>query len=51
MQDSCREGSSGHQVHTSVGGDRVRVKVSNAFGTAPVLIAHTTVGLQGVVAG
>jgi lysophospholipase L1-like esterase len=33
-------------VHTSVGGDRVRVKVSNAFGTAPVLIAHTTVGLQ-----
>ncbi|MDX6235294.1 MAG: hypothetical protein QOG10_109 [Kribbellaceae bacterium] len=33
-------------VHTSVGGDRVRVKLSNAFGTAPVLIAHTTVGLQ-----
>lgn len=33
-------------VHTSVGGERVRVKLSNAFGTAPVLFAHTTVGLQ-----
>ncbi|WP_369372597.1 SGNH/GDSL hydrolase family protein [Promicromonospora sp. Populi] len=33
-------------VHTSVGGDRVRVKLSNAFGTAPVLVEHTTVGVQ-----
>lgn len=33
-------------VHTSVGGDRVRVKLSNAFGTEPVVVEHTTVGLQ-----
>ncbi|MFD2024701.1 SGNH/GDSL hydrolase family protein [Promicromonospora aerolata] len=33
-------------VHTSVGGDRVRVKLSNAFGTEPVLVEHTTVGVQ-----
>lgn len=33
-------------VRTSVGGDRVRVKLSNALGTRPVLFAHTTVGLQ-----
>lgn len=33
-------------VHTSVGGDRVRVKLSNAFGTEPVRMAHTTVGVQ-----
>jgi lysophospholipase L1-like esterase len=33
-------------VHTSVGGDRVRVKLSNAFGTEPVLVEHTTVGIQ-----
>ncbi|MEW2401890.1 SGNH/GDSL hydrolase family protein [Streptomyces sp. NPDC046862] len=35
-------------VHTSIGGERVRVKLSNAFGTKPVLFAHTTVGLQRV---
>lgn len=35
-------------VHTSVGGDRVRVKLSNAFGTEPVLVEHTTVGIQRV---
>ncbi|MBY8878844.1 SGNH/GDSL hydrolase family protein [Actinacidiphila acidipaludis] len=33
-------------VHTSLGGGRVRVKLSNAFGTKPVLFAHSTVGLQ-----
>jgi len=26
-------------VHISVGGDRVRIKVSNAFGTAPLIVA------------
>ncbi len=35
-------------VHTSIGGERVRVKLSNTFGTKPVLFAHTTVGLQRV---
>ncbi|MDQ0791370.1 SGNH/GDSL hydrolase family protein [Streptomyces sp. B3I8] len=35
-------------VRTSVGGDRIRVKLSNALGTRPVLFAHTTVGLQKV---
>ncbi|WP_256090441.1 PfkB family carbohydrate kinase [Actinacidiphila rubida] len=33
-------------VHTSLGGQRIRVKLSNAFGTKPVRFAHTTVGLQ-----
>ncbi|GGM28760.1 GDSL-type esterase/lipase family protein [Promicromonospora citrea] len=33
-------------VRTSAGGDRVRVKLSNAFGTAPLVVAHTTVGVQ-----
>jgi len=33
-------------VHTSLGGPRIRVKLSNAFGTQPVLFARTTVGLQ-----
>ncbi|MFB9837019.1 SGNH/GDSL hydrolase family protein [Actinoallomurus acaciae] len=32
-------------VHTSVGGTALRVRLSNAFGTAPLLVAHTTVAL------
>lgn len=35
-------------IHTSIGGSAVRVHLSNAFGTAPVLIAHTTVALPEV---
>ncbi len=35
-------------VHTSTGGERLRVKLSNALGTRPVRFAHTTVGLQQV---
>ncbi|HEX4689768.1 MAG TPA: SGNH/GDSL hydrolase family protein [Solirubrobacteraceae bacterium] len=35
-----------NSLHISAGGDRVRVKLSNAFGTAPVRFAHVTIGLQ-----
>ncbi|MFJ3363663.1 SGNH/GDSL hydrolase family protein [Streptomyces anthocyanicus] len=35
-------------IHTSIGGERIRVKLSNALGTRPVLFAHSTVGLQRV---
>lgn len=33
-------------LHLSAGGDRVRIKLSNAFGTEPVHFAHVTIGLQ-----
>ncbi|MGI5229037.1 SGNH/GDSL hydrolase family protein [Actinoallomurus sp. CA-142502] len=32
-------------VHTSVGGRALRVRLSNAFGTAPLRVGHTTVAL------
>ncbi len=32
-------------VHTSLGGDRVRLRFSNEFGTGPVTIGHATVAL------
>jgi hypothetical protein len=33
-------------VHISVGGDRVRVKLSNAFGTAPLIVGAAHVALR-----
>jgi lysophospholipase L1-like esterase len=33
-------------VHVSIGGDAVRIRLSNAFGDAPLVIAHTTVALR-----
>lgn len=33
-------------VHTSIGGTAARVRLSNAFGTAPVLLSHVTVALS-----
>jgi lysophospholipase L1-like esterase len=33
-------------VHTSIGGKSVRVRLSNAFGTAPLLMGHVTVALS-----
>lgn len=35
-----------NSLRLSAGGDRMRVKVSNAFGTVPVELAHVTVGVQ-----
>jgi lysophospholipase L1-like esterase len=35
-----------NSLHLSTGGDRVRIKLSNAFGTKPVYFAHATIGLQ-----
>jgi lysophospholipase L1-like esterase len=32
-------------VHTSIGGQEVRVRISNVFGTAPLQVAHATVAL------
>jgi lysophospholipase L1-like esterase len=32
-------------VHTSIGGAQLRVRLSNAFGTAPLFVGHTTVAL------
>jgi lysophospholipase L1-like esterase len=37
-------------VHTSVGGDRLRVTLSNAFGTAPLEIGAASVALRGTEA-
>ncbi|MGZ3532299.1 MAG: SGNH/GDSL hydrolase family protein [Vulcanimicrobiaceae bacterium] len=33
-------------VHISIGGDSLRIRLSNAFGDAPLVIAHTTVALS-----
>ena len=33
-------------VHTSIGGDRVRVVLSNAFGTAPLEIGAADIALR-----
>lgn len=33
-------------VHTSIGGTAARVRLSNAFGTAPVLLGHVTVAVS-----
>lgn len=35
-------------VHTSVGGTQVRIRLSNAFGTAVLRVAHATVALPSV---
>jgi lysophospholipase L1-like esterase len=32
-------------IHTSLGGDRVRLRFSNEFGTGPITIGHATVAL------
>ncbi|MGZ3552236.1 MAG: hypothetical protein ACXWNK_09100 [Vulcanimicrobiaceae bacterium] len=32
-------------VHVSIGGSAVRIRLSNAFGEAPLTIGHVTVGL------
>jgi len=33
-------------VHTSLGGDRLRVVLSNAFGTAPITVGAASIGLR-----
>jgi lysophospholipase L1-like esterase len=33
-------------VHVSVGGEKIRVRFSNAFGTAPLTIGHATIALR-----
>jgi len=38
-------------VHTSTAGDRVRIRLSNAFGTGPATFASVTVGRAGAGAG
>ncbi|MDT3396612.1 SGNH/GDSL hydrolase family protein [Streptomyces sp. B1866] len=38
-------------VHTSVGGSRARIEVSNLYGTAPLPVTHATVALAAVPSG
>lgn len=38
-------------VHTTIAGNRVRVQLSNRFGTAPVLMAHVTVAVSAHAGG
>jgi lysophospholipase L1-like esterase len=45
VNDGCVDCTIRDVVHTSVGGPVLRVRLSNAFGTAPLLVAHTTVAL------
>src|SRR5262245_41796391 len=33
-------------VHTTLGGDQVRIRISNAFGTKPLTIGAASIGLQ-----
>lgn len=33
-------------VHTSVGGDQARIRLSNRYGKAPLTLGHVTVGVQ-----
>jgi lysophospholipase L1-like esterase len=38
-------------VHTSIGGNQVRIHLSNRFGTAPVLMAHVTAAVSAHAGG
>ncbi|MDN3359591.1 SGNH/GDSL hydrolase family protein [Actinomadura sp. DC4] len=38
-------------IHLSAGGTAVRVRLSNAFGTAPLPVEHTTVALPAIAGG
>ncbi len=38
-------------AHVSIGGDRVRIKLSNRYGTAPLLIGAAQVGLRAATGG
>lgn len=38
-------------VHTSIGGNRIRIRLTNAYGAAPVTFANTSVGLRASGAG
>lgn len=48
VDNNCRDCTIRNVVHTSVGGARVRVHLANTFGTAPLVVAHTTAALPAV---
>jgi lysophospholipase L1-like esterase len=48
MDSGCANCTVRDIVHTSIGGTAVRVRLSNVFGTAPLLVGHTTVALPAV---
>jgi lysophospholipase L1-like esterase len=48
MDGGCANCTTRDVVHTSIGGTAVRVRLSNVFGTAPLLVGHTTVALPAV---
>lgn len=41
----CQNCTIRNVVHTSIGGQEVRIRVSNVFGTAPLQVAQATVAL------
>jgi lysophospholipase L1-like esterase len=51
VDNGCADCTIRDVVHTSVGGTAVRVRLSNAFGGAPLLVGHTTVALPAAGAG
>jgi lysophospholipase L1-like esterase len=44
----CADCSIRNVVHTSIAGTRIRIRLANTFGTAPLRVAHTTVALPAV---
>lgn len=48
VDNGCRDCTIRDVVHTSVGGDQVRIRLSNTFGSAPLSVAHTTAALPSV---
>jgi lysophospholipase L1-like esterase len=48
VDNNCRDCTIRNVVHTSIGGRRIRIHLANTFGTAPLVVAHTTAALPAV---
>jgi lysophospholipase L1-like esterase len=48
VSDGCVDCTIRDVIHTSAGGTAVRVRLSNAFGAAPLTVGHTTVAVPAV---
>jgi lysophospholipase L1-like esterase len=51
VDNGCADCTIRDVVHTSAGGTAVRVRLSNAFGSAPLVVGHTTVALPAADGG
>lgn len=51
VDDGCTDCTIRDVVHLSAGGASVRVRLSNAFGTGPLVVGHTTVARPAVPGG